>query len=178
VIASFLLVPFSLAMAYQNIVGTSGLPPIWARPTGDKIAILLLILFLVLPWAFGPVLLSIWYLQKRRRCWLFDRPRGQLTRGDQRWPLADVADVAIDVQRSNWKYGRAGVVLNFRDKNQLEIARFHAGKNVSLESRIALAEELAGIVAEFLQLPLRHPPPPNQGFDVVLPARGKPTYFT
>jgi hypothetical protein len=65
--------------------------------------------------------------------------------------------VAVDVRSGRYGPKSAGVVLNFHNADTLEIARFHAGKNVSLKSRILLAEELANTIGEFVQVPVRQP---------------------
>ena len=93
-----LLVPFSLAIAYQDIVGTSEQPAIWNR-TGDRVALSVFILLELLAFGVAPILLCLMSLRKRRRPWVFNRRSGQLTWFDQRWPLAELTAVEVDVRR-------------------------------------------------------------------------------
>src|SRR5690242_5589601 len=144
-IAVFLLVPFSLFIAHQNIVGTADVPPIWDRPTEDRVFVLSAILILVLPWAIGPIAIWLMYLRKRRRAWVFSRTRGRLTRSDQSWPLAGLTAVAVDVRRPTLTTPSARVMLHWGDADSLEIARYYGSggpKGFSLESRFDVAIQL------------------------------------
>jgi len=169
VIAVFVGVPFTIDIAYQNIVGGSSVPAFRDRSPKDQIAVALIFVFMFLPWGFLPIVGFILCLRKYRRPWAFNRQNMQLTRLDQNWPLVDLTAVAVEVRR---KYNQSAcVVLYFRDVDTLEIARFHAGRNVPLANRIREAEDLASIIGEFLQVPVRHPTPPGHAFEVILPPR-------
>jgi hypothetical protein len=167
-------VALSLAIAYQNIVGTGDVPPLRNRP--DQVPIVVFITFVVFAFGLAPIVIFVAFLRKRHRPWVFHRALGELTRGDQRWALADLVEVAVDVKRGRTRYGEqtAGVVLRFRGTNSLELARYYASgspKGYSLQSRIAVAESLARTIGEFLELPVRYPAPRDGGFEVVTPLR-------
>jgi hypothetical protein len=174
---ALVLVPCSIAIAYQNVAGTGDVPALRNRSTNDRIVVVLILMVIVLAFTITPIALFLLYLRKRQRSWVFNRQRRQLSRGDQTWPLADLAEVAVDVRRrgrANFGSESAGVVLHFRDTQTLELTRYHASggpKGYSLENRIAVAESLADMIAEFLQVPVRRPPPPDPGFEVVMPGR-------
>src|ERR1700722_1492013 len=88
VIGVFLLVSFSLVIAFKNIFGTAQQAAIWDRPAGDRIFVLVFILGMVLPFAVFPIVMFIVHLRKRRRAWVFSRQRRQLTRLHQCWSLS------------------------------------------------------------------------------------------
>ena len=171
VILACLLVPFSLGIVYQNVVGTADAPAVWTRPGGDQNFIVVALFHVVLAFAAAPVAVCIACVRKRRRPWVFSRPSGRLTRAGQSWPLADLTAVAVDVRRGRLRGGSAGVLLHFGDAATLEVARYHEGKNTHVQVCVRQATDLANVVAGFLQLTVRHPPPANQGFEVVLPGR-------
>ena len=170
VLAVFVGVPFTIDIAYQNIVGTPYVAAFWDRSADDRIAGILIFVFMFLPWGIGPIVGCILCFRKYRRPWAFSRQSMQLTRLDQNWPLVDLTAVAVEVRRK-YKTESAVVVLYFRDVDMLEIARFHAGQKLPLAKRVRDAEDLASIVGEFLQVPVRQPTPPGRGFEVVVPVR-------
>jgi hypothetical protein len=167
-------VALALAIAYQNVVGTADVPPLRNRP--DQVPTVVFIAFVLFAFGLTPIVIFGAFLRKRHRPWVFHRALGELTRGDQHWPLAGLVEVAVDVKRGRTRYSKqsAGVVLHFRATEILELARYHAGgspKGYRLENRIAVAESLANIIGEFLELPVRHGLPANPGFEVVTSLR-------
>jgi len=173
------LLPFALGFAYQNIVGTANVEAIWRRPVGDQIFVAAVFLIGELFLAAMPIVFLVASTRRRRRRWVFDRQAGQLTRLDQRWPLAALRDVEVEVVRGRLGSGSAAVILHVGDAPTdaptntatVELARYHSGKHSPLESCIREASDLANVVGSFLKLPVRHPPPADRGFEVVLPAR-------
>src|SRR5450755_944511 len=83
-------VPFTIVIAYENIVGADGVPAFRARSADDRFAGVLIFVFLFLPWGIGPIVGSIFCFRKYRRAWVFNRQSMQLTRLDQIWPLVDL----------------------------------------------------------------------------------------
>jgi hypothetical protein len=161
----------SLFTSYRRLMGNADASASWNRAGHDGFEVALAF-FPALPFLIVPLGCVVYYARKRRRGWVFDRRRGQLTRLDQSWPLAGFTAVAIDarVARKAFSVDSAGVILHFGDADMLELARFPAGKHRSLERRIQEATDLANVIGEFLHLPVHQPPPANQGFDVVQPA--------
>ena len=170
-----LLVPFSLAIAVQNIIGSSQSPAIWARPVGDGIACAVFVSVDLLGFCVVPIW-GLVYARKRRRPWVFDLRSGELARCDQRWPLAGFTAVVVNVHhrerffRGEW----ADVVLHSGEDRTLRVERFHVGPRGglferSLEQVTDTATDLATVIGMFLQLPARLPARENQGFEIVLP---------
>jgi hypothetical protein len=170
VVVACLFVPVAIFGVYRQIMHTD-MPASWFRRGVDPLGIAIAIVR-ALPFVIVPLGCVVYYARKRRRGWVFDRERGQLTRLNQSWPLAGFTAVAIDARRKNGVLGfdSVGVLLHFGDSDTLELARYPAGKNRSLEWRIREATDLAKMIGDFLHLPVQPPPPANQGFEVVQPA--------
>jgi hypothetical protein len=144
---------FSLSLAYKNIVGSDGFPPLWDRPPGgDRNVAIVFIVIALLFFFVTPVALFVMYLRRHFRPWIFDRQSGKLIHGNRSWPLANLTTVLVDVRPST---GKAGVVLHLGEARTLGIAWFHGGgKGPPLSSRIPIAEDLAKTIGEFIRVPV------------------------
>lgn len=179
VVLAGVTVPLVLGLIYQNIVGTADVAAVWKRSPGDQVFVVIALLVTALFFAVLPIVFVVASIRRRRRQWVFDWTRGQLIRLDERWPLADLREVKVEVVRGRWGDGSAAVLLHLgdaptdaaKDAITLELSRYHAGKHSPLESCIREASDLANVVASFVDLPVRRPPPANRGFEVVLPSR-------
>jgi hypothetical protein len=165
VVLACLLVPFSLAIAWQNTVGTAGVPALWDRSPDDQIFGYVAVLITLLAFGVLPIVACVVLTRKRRRPWVFDRSRGQLTRSDQSWPLAEMTAVTVDVRRGKgFLRGAtpesAGVLLQLNALRSVEITRFHASRGkaaVPIEHCVRDATDLANVVGDFLRVPVQLP---------------------